>query len=184
MKKLGVIIAAFMVAAASAHAGDFAIAADHGYTDPLSCYVAWIAFSLLALGTAIFLIKFHFKGKVRIITGATALTSALALQAGDFADAADRGYGLDRRSRTVESAANSVISLDRYLRNDPLGALQSVYRFGSDSSYPRQIAGDYLSAVNKEAGGASMPGDLVFGSPIMTGPLSGAGFHYTTVCQY
>jgi hypothetical protein len=172
IKKLGAIIA-MMLIAASTYAGDFANAADNGHA-PSSCLVAWIAFGLLAIGT-VGLFKLHFKGKARVITGTTVLASALALQAGDFADAADRGFGLDRRSRTVESVVNSGIALDRYLRTDPLGALSAVYRFSDNGSYPRQIAGDYLSAADRASvGGASLPGDLIFGSPIMMGPLSGA----------
>jgi hypothetical protein len=177
-KTIGTIFAT-LVAAASAHAGDFAQAADNGFrTAPhLTGIQALLAFGLAIVGTAAVLMKWH-KAKLPVLTGTTIAATILALHAGDFANAADRGFGLDRRSRTVESAANGVAALDRYLRTDPLGALQGVARFGSDSSYPRQIAGDYLSAASRERGGP-MWGDLVFSSPIMravaTGSVGGQG---------
>jgi hypothetical protein len=111
---------------------------------------------------------------IRVLAAATTIAASAAL-GGDALEQIGR-YDTTRGARDAVSYGHD------YMSTHQLEVLQTLYRFSDNSSYPRQIAGDYLSAAKEAAGGASMPGDQVFGSPIMTGPLG--GYHYTTVCQY
>jgi hypothetical protein len=174
-----------LMAAASAHAGDFAQAAENGF-GPSTGIGALIALGVIIVGTAVFVVKFHFQSKVRVMTGATALASAIALQAGDFADAADRGYrAWSGRSNTAISGINAIGSAASSIT--PEGTLQFLASMNSNTPLRDAITAQGNYERGYAAGTASMPGDQIFGSPIAIGPLSGTSGNYrwgTTLCNY
>ncbi len=165
-------ILATLSVAASAHAADA--------VEQIGQQEWWwpykVVFFVLIAGVAICAaLAWRKHQKLQLLAAAATIALAQA-QAGDALEQIGR-YDATRGARDAVSYGHD------YMSTHQLEMLQTLYRFSDNSSYPRQIAGDYLSAAKEAAGGASMPGDQVFGSPIMTGPLSG-GYQYRTVCDY
>jgi hypothetical protein len=96
MRKLAIIIALPLITASSAFAGDFAQAYDAS-KGPSTLIAAIIAFAIMIVGPIILVMRD--KGKrLPLATIATVIAMMLAsANAGDFANAADSGYGLNSR---------------------------------------------------------------------------------------
>jgi hypothetical protein len=86
---------------------------------------------------------------IRVLAIATTIASSAAL-GGDALEQIGR-YDTTRGARDAVSYGHD------YMSTHQLEVLQTLYRFSDNSSYPRQIAGDYLNAASRESTGG---GDL------------------------
>lgn len=181
MKKL-VMIIAFLFSAGSAFAGDAESAANAGYMAPLP--IAIIAGLAMAIGLVVF-VCWHFKGSRKpVVTATTVIATIMGLHAGDFADAADRGYRA--WSGRAPFVNNGISALGR---TTPEGWISFLDSATSNSPLRDAISNQGSYEAGYTAGAGTMmgnPGDLGFVSgtygSVATGALS--GYHYTTVCSY
>jgi hypothetical protein len=161
-----------MMVAASARAGDFANAADAGHAPHVAGVYALIAFGLLIVGTVIVLLKWH-KSKLPVVSLTTVITTIMGLHAGDFADAADRGYrAWNGRSDTAISSINAIGRAAGSVT--PEGTLQFLGSMNSNTPLRDAITAQGNYERGYAAGSASMPGDLVFCNTIMYALAAGS----------
>lgn len=136
-----------LIAASNAFAGDAENAANAGYTAPLP--LAIIAGLAMLAGLVVFIYK-HFKASRKpVVTATTVIATVMGLHAGDFANAADAGFGLDRRSRLLGNGIDAAgrVTLQQWLdagsamsrSNDGIGVMLDSLR---------DATRDYVSPVD------------------------------------